>query len=153
MKLILIFSTLLAMSNPSYAQQISNNYDEIAPGFRIATNTLSFLEGECMAYLIRWREAYPDLNQKREATYSKADRDWINRQLIRNQRITETYTKKIPNNNLLLLKSMPKADAEWLYGFSATLKSFDIKPPEYLNFAMATGGSCKKAKFPLFLKD
>lgn len=150
MKIFLIPSTILAMSSFTFAQQTSNNFDEIAPGFRIATNTISFAEGECSAYIVRWAEVYPDLNKKREATYSKADRDWIDRQMTRNERITEVYIKKIPNKYLQLLKSMPKGDSEWYYGFTATLKTFDMKPPEYFNFAMATGSSCKKAKFPLF---
>ncbi len=152
MKRLAIALALFAVGNSSFAQQTSEDFDEIAPGFRIAVNTLSFYEGECMGYLVRWYEAYPDLNQKRMATYSKADFDWINKQQARNQRITENYVKKNPTQYVPLLKSMPKGDAEFFYGFTTRLKMFEKAPPEYMQFAMATAGSCKQAKFPYFLR-
>ena len=152
MKIIPIFLVTFACISFAVAQDKSKNFDEIAPGLKIATNTISFAEGECLAYLTRWIEAYPDLNQKRIAEYSKADHDWVGRVDSRIQKILNEYVAKNPNQDYAsVLKGMPTSDAEFYYAATVTLKTFDVKPPEYAQFALATQASCKAAKFPYFL--
>ncbi len=148
----LIGFSMIAWAGLALAQQASRGSVEVAPGFRIATNTLSYVEGECAALLLRYKELYPSEHSKVDARFSKQDRDWISKQLARNNQISEKFLKPVAGTGTSAaeaFKKMPKGDAEFLLAIMETMGG---KALPQSDMSMAVTSACTEAKLPHFLK-